>query len=290
MKILLIGKNGQIGREIVKLGSKRNTVIALSKKELDITDWKATKAAISKISPDVVINGSGYHVVSDCENFPEKAFELNTFALKNLSDVCAERKITVVNFSTDKVFDGKKKKPYKETDETNPLQVYGMSKLSGEIVAHNYCDKAITIRTCGVYGGLEGSRAKKGNFVLMIINESKNKKKLEISSEQFASFINAEDLAKITLELLSKKAGNGIYHVVNEGYASWAEFGDAITKIAKLPLTVVPIDRSGSFSSVKIPLFAGLDVSKIKSVGIKVESWQDGLKKYISFLKSQNVL
>ncbi|EKD96532.1 MAG: hypothetical protein ACD_24C00006G0004 [uncultured bacterium] len=290
MKILLIGKNGQIGREILKLGSKKNTVVALSKKELDITNWKSTREVITEVGPEVVINGSGYHVVSDCENFPDKAFELNTFALKNLSDICAERKITVVNFSTDKVFDGKKNKPYKEKDEANPLQVYGMSKLAGEIVAHSYCDKAITIRTCGVYGGLEGSRAKKGNFVLMIINESKNKKSLEISSEQFASFINAEDLARITLELLSKKVDSGIYHVVNEGYASWAEFGDTITKIANLPLTVVPKDRLGSFSSVKIPLFAGLDVSKIKSIGIKVKPWQDGLKEYISFLRSQNVL
>jgi len=97
-------------------------------------------------------------------------------------------------------------------------------------------------------------------------------------------------LARITLELLSKKVDSGIYHVVNEGYASWAEFGDTITKIANLPLTVVPKDRLGSFSSVKIPLFAGLDVSKIKSIGIKVKPWQDGLKEYISFLRSQNVL
>lgn len=290
MKILLIGKNGQIGREIVKLEDKKHTIIPLSKSDLDITDWKATRAAIEFHKPDVVINSSGYHIVSECEDFPDKAFELNTFALKNLSDICAEKKIKIVNYSTDKVFDGIKNKPYTEEDETNPLQVYGMSKAAGEIAAHNYCDQAITIRTCGVYGGLEGSIAKKGNFVLMIINESKKKKSIEISSEQFASFINAEDLARITLELLSPDIKSGIYHVVNEGYASWAEFSKKIVEIAKLPLEVIPVDRSGTYSSVKIPLFAGLDVKKIKSAGIKVEPWQDGLKKYISFLKSQNVL
>lgn len=288
MKILLLGKTGQVGVQVLAIAKKSKIDIkAFTKEELNIADKVKVYKAIEIYKPDVVINASGYHVVSDCELYPDKAFEINTYALKNLAVACRAVNARLVNFSTDKVFDGTKKTPYTENDRPNPIQIYGMSKLAGEIASHNYHSRSFTIRTCGVYGGLTGSRIKRGNFVLYILNEAKTKKTLEISMEQIASFVNAHDLANATLSLLKKNADSGIYHIVNSGYGSWADFAQEIVSIAKLKLKIVPVDRSGVYSDIKIPVFAALDNSKTKALGIDLPDWKDGLKRYIDFLKEK---
>lgn len=285
MKILLFGKTGQIGREIDMLAkNSKHEIVSYSRDEVDVAAYEVVNEAIKKHKPDCVINASGYHMVADCEKNPDKAFEINTYALKNLAVACKLVNARLINFSTDKVFDGKKRTAYREEDRPNPIQVYGMSKLAGELAAHNYYEDCITIRTCGVYGGFTGSRVKKGNFVLYILNEAKTKKTLEISVEQTASFVNANDLARAILKLLELKAEKGIYHIVNTGYDSWANFAKEIVKLSNVKLEIIPVDRSGVYSEIKIPLFAGLDNSKAKNLGIELSPWQDGLKRYLKFL------
>ena len=291
MKILLIGKTGQIGKEIDLLARKaKHEILSCTKNEADIINYVSINKIIKKFKPQAVINASGYHVVSECENNPDEAFEINAYALRNLSIVCNSINARLINFSTDKVFDGKKRTPYIEEDRPNPIQVYGMSKLAGELVSDVYHDDSITIRTCGVYGGLTGSRVKKGNFVLYILNEAKSKKELEISMEQIASFVNASDLAKATLKLLELKAKKGIYHIVNTGYGSWADFAKEIVSLSGVNLKIIPVDRSGIYSDIKIPLFAALDNSKIQKAGVPIASWQDGLERYLRFLSKRKEL
>lgn len=290
MKILLIGKTGQIGREIEKYASDKHEIKAFSRKQLDVENYEKIEKIIDSFKPDCFINASGFHVISECERNPDQAFRINTYAVRKLAEMCTDRNIRLVNFSSDKVFDGRKRTPYVEKDVTNPIQIYGMSKLAGERAIHSYSNRAITIRTCGVYGGYSGSRIKKGNFVLMIIEQSKMKKFLEISSEQIACFINAEDLARTTVELLEKNVEGGIYHVVNEGFGSWAQFAQKIVKLADIQMKIVPIDRSGVFSSIKIPIFAALGIKKIQSKGINMPSWEEGLSRYIKFLRSEKII
>lgn len=286
MKVLLIGKNGQIGRELDTLANKRAyEVYSFERSELDITDYKTVTKMMDELVPNVVINASGYHVMSDCEKYPEKAFEVNAVTLKHLAQICEKKNVKLINFSTDRVFDGMKKTPYIEDDRTHPLQVYGISKLAGEFITHTYNSQSITIRTCGVFGGLTGSSMKKGNFVLYILEQAKKTKSLEISSDQTASFVNAVDLAKATLQLIEKKAEGGIYHLINEGYGTWAAFAREIVKIAKLDLEIVPVDRSGVYSDTRIPLFVPLRNKKAKLLGIVLPTWQDGLRRYITYLQ-----
>jgi dTDP-4-dehydrorhamnose reductase len=290
MKIFIIGKNGQLGSELNRNSKKLgNETFAFGRDNFDVCNYDAVREKIEHINPDVVINTAAYHVVSDCEKYPDKAFVVNTAAQKNLASICREKKIKLVYCSTDKVFDGKSKKPYKETAKPNPIQIYGVSKLAGEIITLNYCPNSLVIRTCGIFGGIHGSRIKGGNFVLYILSQAKTRDKLEISSEQIANFVYADDLAKAILTLLNNKNASGIFNIVNEGYAPWSKFAQEIVKIRKLDLEIVPVNRHGVYSEVPTPVFTALDTSKAVKVGIKLPRWRDSLKRYLDFLKTNGI-
>ncbi|MBI2031230.1 MAG: dTDP-4-dehydrorhamnose reductase [Candidatus Levybacteria bacterium] len=285
MRILLLGKNGQIGAQIERISNiYGHEIHAFSKQELDITNFDRLKKKIDRVRPEIVINTAAYHVVLNCERYPQKAFNINTLAVRNIGDLCSQKKIKFVHFSTSWVFDGDKEGPYVEKDIPNPLQIYGLSKFAGEIASINYNSDTIIIRTCGVFGGQRGSRAKKGNFILYILNEAKNKKTLEISSEQIVSVAYAEDLASGVLELLEKKASSGIYHLVNTGYCSWVKIAQEIVKLRRLNLEIVPVDRKGVFKGIRIPVVSSLKNTSAKSLGVVLPPWRTALIRYLATL------
>lgn len=286
MKILLFGKNGQLGQEIIEASSKfRYNLTAYGHDEVDILNYSQVTDCINRNKPDIIINATAYHVVNDCELYPEKAFAINAIALKNIAELCNKNKIKLVHYSSDYVFDGLKGKPYQEDDIPNPLQIYGLSKFIGEKICLNYHDDSIIIRTCGVYGGKAGSRSKKGNFVLNILKQTEGKKELEVSSEQIVSPTYAHDLAEATLKLISKKPSHGIYHLVNEGYCNWAQFAQEIMKISKRKCRIIPVNRSGQYQGVKKPLFSALSNKKAKSLGVILPTWKEALKNYLFLRK-----
>ncbi len=286
MKILLIGKTGQLGQALAEQANQfKITLKAYGHDELDILQYKQLESKIKKDKPDVVINTSAYHVVPDCDIYPEKAFAVNAIALKNLSELCRKYRVRLVTYSTDYVFDGSKNKPYVEDDRTNPLQMYGLSKLAGEIICLNYHNDSIVIRTNGVYGGIKGSRSKKGNFVLMILNASREKKLLEVSSEQIVNPTYTVDLAEATYKLLKKRVKPGIYHLANEGQCSWAQFAQEIVTINGSKLKIIPVNRKGFSGGVYRPKFSVLKNKKAHAIGIHLPTWQNALKRYITYLQ-----
>jgi dTDP-4-dehydrorhamnose reductase len=285
MKLLLLGKTGQLGNEIsVQAKEFGFEIIAFGREDVDITDHKKVNLLIIKHKPDVVINASAYHVVPECEANPEKAFAVNTLAVKNLADICNTNNIKLVHYSSDYVFDGLKGKPYKEDDRTYPLQVYGISKLAGEFAVLDYSQQNLVIRACYVYSGKSGSRAKKGNFVLTILKQIEGKTELEVASEQIVSPTYAYDLAKATLQLLKKKKSNGLYHLVNEGHCTLAEFAQQIAVYKKQKIKIIPVDRGGMAGSLRRPLFSALKNTRAKKLGVVLPKWQDGLRRYLSIV------
>lgn len=287
MKIFLIGKKGQLGSEILIESKKRgHTIFAYESKDLDITDHELVRKKIVSKKPDVVINTASYHVLVDCEKYPEKLFKINVFATKNMAKVCKDLGARYIDYSSDKVFDGKKRKPYVETDLANPLQMYGLACLGRELVSLNYNNDSIVIRTCGIFGGHKGSRIKGGNFVLYILNQAKIKKELEIASDYEACFANANDLAIATLKLAENKKASGVFHLVNEGSASWADFAKEIVRSAKLDLKIIPVKRGGNYNDVPVPEYGVLKNVKAKKIGVIMPKWEDGLSKYIAYLFS----
>jgi dTDP-4-dehydrorhamnose reductase len=282
MKIFLIGKNGQVGRELdIRAKKFGYDCVSYTKDELDITDSEKIIKKIEKEKPGFVINASAYHVVPDCEAYPEKAFLINSVAVNKLAAICESKNIGLVHFSTDYVFDGLKGSPYGELDKPNPLQMYGISKLAGEYGVLNYCKKRIIIRASYVYGGKKGSRAKKGNFVLNILNQAKEKKELEASSEMIVSPTYAVDLAEATIKLIGTKKAKGIYHLPNDGYCSLAEFSTHIIKYSNLKSKIIPVERGEKNITLHRPLFSALENTRAKKLNIVLPNWKKSLRKYI---------
>lgn len=288
MKIILIGKNGQLGQELLaKFTENSYEVYSFGHEDLDIRDFDKVRAIVEACNPDYVINTSAQHATLDSEKHPKNPFNVNAFAVKNLATLCKEKNIRFITYSSDYVFDGTKG-PYKENDRQSPVQLFGISKYIGEIMALNYNPEAIIIRTCGLYGGLTGSRSKK-NFVLNILDEAKNKEKINVSLEQIVSPTYALDLAIATCRLIEKPIKGGIYNLVNEGYCSWAEFTEEIMRLRGLKIKIAYIDRKGISGGLRRPLFSGLVNVKGKKHGIELPHWKDALKRYLDYLSLNNV-
>lgn len=284
MKVILLGKNGQLGQEIDIQGKKFGHELAsYSHETLDVTNFEKTNRIIKKIKPDIVINATAYHFVPDCEKFPEKAFHINATAVKNLAEVTHELGIPFVHYSTDYVFDGKKGKQYVESDSPSPMQLYAISKVAGENAAIAYNPRSTIIRSSGVYGGKFGSKSKGGNFALNILKE-KNKKYIEVSSEQIVNPTYSKDLAEATYRLLQHKNLSGVYHLVNEGYCSWAQFTTEIMRLVGSKTKVIPVDRSGKSGGARRPLFSALKNTRAVKLGIKLPTWQNAIKRYLTTL------
>ena len=281
MKILLIGKCGQLGSALLKdaleLGHE---VIAPSKNELDITNEETFFNAMKHHRPDVVINTAAMHNVPLCEVEPANAFLVNCIAVKKMAEISNDFNAWFVSFTTDYVFNGEKGDSYSEYDTPFPLQIYGISKLAGEYAALLY-EKSIIIRTCGLYG-LQGATSKGGNFVDKRIKDSKQYKRIEISNDQTISPTYTGDLSKAILQLIvhpSKESG--IYHLVNEGYCTWYEFTREIFNILKIDVELLPVDRKGRTGNMRRPLFSALKNEKAKHFGIKLPHWKNSLYKYL---------
>ena len=286
MNVLVLGKNGQVGQSLVQECKKQGiSYHGLGHDELDITKFQKVKKSILDFAPTIIINTTAFHVVGECEKDPQKAFLINATAVMQLAHFCAEKNIQFVSYSSDYVFDGKKGKPYKENDRQNPLQVYGVSKVAGEYLSLAYNPNTIIIRTAGVYGGKKGSHAKGGNFVINLLCDAKEKKSIEVSSEQVVSTTYAADLAIATLKLLGKNPKGGIYHMVNDGYCSWADFAKQIIKEAGFSTKIIPVDRGGYSSNAHRPVFSALDTTKVSGLGIKLPLWKNAIKRYVAYLQ-----
>jgi len=281
MKILLIGKTGQLGGDILRNGVEHE-IHAHDETTLDITVPDAVRAAIADLRPVVVINTAAFHNVPKCETEPLEAFRVNCVAVRDLAAACNETGCRLVTFSSDYVFGGEKRTPYREDDPPGPLQVYGISRLAGEHAALSTGpDHAVIIRTCGLYG-VSGAASKGGNFVDQRIADAKRGGSLEIGCDQTVSPTWTGDLSRAVLRLIAHPGLRpGIYHLVNEGECTWYEFTKEIYRILRLDIEVRPVDRKGLTGTMRRPLYSALATTKAKTLGITLPHWKEGLVRYL---------
>jgi dTDP-4-dehydrorhamnose reductase len=281
VRILLIGRTGQLGGDLLRNGGG-HSIVAPERSELDITRPEQARAAVAAHRPELMINCAAFHNVPLCEEQPEQAFRVNCIAVRDLASVCRDTGVRFISFSSDYVFGGDKRTPYAETDLPHPLQVYGISRLAGEHAALATApDHAVIIRTCGLYGAA-GARSKGGNFVDGRVAEAKAGKTIEMAMEQTVAPTSTDDLSKAVLALAANPAlAPGIYHLVNEGECSWYELTAAIVQILGLPAKVVPVDRAGRTGSMRRPLYSVLANHKARRLGVALPPWRDALERYL---------
>jgi dTDP-4-dehydrorhamnose reductase len=281
MRILLIGAGGQLGSDLIK-NNPGHEIIAPRRAELDVTRKDAISIILRESKPDWVINTAAFHNVPLCEEQPEQAFRVNCVAVRDLGLACDKHGARLLTFSTDYVFDGEQREPYREDDCPAPLQIYGMSKLAGERMAlAAAAERVVVVRTCGLYGHA-GAASKGGNFVDKRVNDGRTLNALEMSCDQTVCPTSTDDLSKAVYDLLSRiKQGSGIYHLVNEGECTWYEFTKAIYEYLGLAIKLNPVDRGGRTNFMRRPLYSVLANTRASALGVSLPHWKDALKRYL---------
>ncbi|MCL6331922.1 dTDP-4-dehydrorhamnose reductase [Pectobacterium carotovorum subsp. carotovorum] len=274
MKVLLTGSNGQLGRCFQDRLPADWQVWATDTTELDITDYAKVLVAVKEYQPDVIVNAAAYTAVDKAESEPELAALVNKTGPENLARAAKEVSARLVHVSTDYVFDGNATVPYIETDKTNPLGVYGQTKLDGEIAVSSVLPEAIIIRTAWVFSEYGN------NFVKTMLRLAKERDVLGIVADQRGCPTYAGDIAQAIIDLLKQNADGGVYHFSGDKEVAWNEFAEEIFKIAT---TQGKMLRSPSVNHLttdqyptpsKRPLYSHLNGTKIQKLGIKLSNWQ----------------
>ncbi|MGB0892343.1 MAG: dTDP-4-dehydrorhamnose reductase [Flavobacteriaceae bacterium] len=279
--VLVTGSGGQLGqcfRVLSKNCTELNFVFKTSK-ELDIT-LKREIEKVFEAPPNInyVINCAAYTDVDKAESDFTSANKINAIGVKNLAEVCVENKTTLIHFSTDFVFDGTKQQPYTETDSTNPINVYGTSKLKGESFIQDLMTNYFIIRTSWLYSNFGN------NFVKTMLKLGKVKDEISVVDDQIGSPTNAMGLASLILIIIKSKDINyGLYHFSNKGSCSWYEFADEIFQQKKIEIHLKPILSSAYKTLTKRPKYSVLNSSKVeKTFNTEVCEWKEQLKQFFN--------
>ena len=270
MKFLITGARGQLGREFVKtLESKGYEYLALSREELDISDFDKVLKTLQEYRPSLVINCSAYNFVDKAEEEFSKAFAVNTLGIYNLAVACREIGAFMVHYSTDYVFDGTKESPYTEEDKPNPLSKYALSKYFGEEALKNVLEDYLLFRTSWVYG--EGTQ----NFLYKLEQWAKDRDVLRIAVDEFSVPTSTRTIVEVTLKALERGL-RGIYHLVNSDYASRYEWAKEFFRIKGIKKFIYPAYRTDFDLPAERPKFSVMSNVKIcKELGINIREWRE---------------
>lgn len=276
-RILVTGANGQLGQSIKEVSNNYNQLdfVFVSRTELDITNNDLVVSYFNENKFDVVVNCAAYTAVDLAESDIDNARLVNATATKNLAEATAKATIPFIHISTDYVFDGTVSTPRLESDQVNPIGVYGQTKLEGEQLALETNPKTIIIRTAWVY-----SKYAK-NFVKTMLWLFNEKEEIGVINDQIGSPTNAVDLADAIAQILSKdELTYGIYNYSNEGECSWFDFASKIKELTNSSIKINPIPTTSYPTPAKRPAYSLLDKTKIKQTyAIEIPNWEDSLAK-----------
>lgn len=290
MKILLFGKNGQVGWELQRSLAPLGELIAVDRVSAnlcgDLTDLQGISRTISVVKPDVIVNAAAYTAVDKAEAEPDLAHLVNTRAVEVMAMEANRLDAWLVHYSTDYVFNGSGEKPWVETDNPCPINKYGLTKYEGEKAIQRHSQKHLILRTSWVYA------SRGNNFIKTMIRLAQDKDKLSIVSDQVGAPTGADLIADVTalairMALETSKFG-GLYHLAAAGEASWYEYArffltSAINSGMNMnvsPFKIIPIKSIDFPVLAKRPMNSRLNTNLIgETFGIRLPSWQDGVSR-----------
>lgn len=305
MKILVVGPNGQVGREICSTlpnrilsdGAEPETVLA-NRNDLDLVESSKISSFLEQVSPDFIVNASAYTSVDKAESEEDIAFSVNAEAVGEMAKYCLATGCRLIHISTDYVFEGKSNTPYLETDSVGPVGVYGRSKLDGENAIRKEVAQHIILRTSWIFG------ASGNNFVKTMVRLAESKDEFGVVADQFGAPTSARAIAKtiaiITSQLTGAHAKDprwGTYHFSGYPFVSWADFADEIFEQAASRDLIKSRPKVNKIGTVDYPTPAArpansrLDCSKLKSAfGIDPDDWRRSLGEVLDDLKKVKAL
>lgn len=287
-KILLLGKDGQVGWELQRALAPLGILTSLNRSECDLADPAQVQAALEQHEPEVIVNAAAYTAVDNAETEPALAKRINVDAVAELALYAREMGSLLVHYSTDYIFDGSKPEPYVEDDLTNPLSVYGKTKLDGEYKVRDALCRHLIFRTSWVFG------ARGNNFAKTILRLAQERTALNVIDDQIGAPTSAELIADVTAhamrDVLSGRAPGGTYHLAAAGETSWYGYAKFVTDCARaqgLPLALAadglkPIPATEYPLPAKRPQNSRLNTQLLeRSFALKLPSWEAGLTRML---------
>jgi dTDP-4-dehydrorhamnose reductase len=293
MRILVTGKNGQLGQSIHKIvtnNEQNNEFVFAGRDELDFSQNDNITKYFEENNFDVIVNCAAYTAVDKAESEIELANQINHIAIEKIATIAQKNNIKLIHISTDYVFDGGNSQPYIETDKSNPINVYGRTKLAGEqSIQKLMAADAVIVRTSWVYSEYGN------NFVDTMLRLGKERDELSVVSDQTGSPTYATDLAGAILEIIQNKEFNEadqatqVYHYSNADKCSWDKFAKEIFKLADIKCSVNPITTEQYPTPAQRPENTLMNKDKIvKKFGVEIPNWKDSLNTCISLLQKEN--
>lgn len=288
MKILVIGREGQLARGLAEAAGAGLEIVAVGRPQIDLTDARSAADAIARARPGVVVNAAAYTSVDRAESEPDIAMAVNASGAEHVARACAAGAIPLIHLSTDYVFDGNKNQPYLEDDAVGPINAYGRSKLDGEVRVARACPQHLILRTAWVHSPW-GS-----NFVKTMLRLA-GERQIRVVDDVRGSPTYAPHLANLVLALARKIKTDaaaipwGTYHAVSAGDTTWCGFAREVFRCARehgLPAAeVVPIGTADYPTAARRPINSRLDCTKLRrSFALELPDWQEGVRDCVARL------
>jgi dTDP-4-dehydrorhamnose reductase len=279
-RIAVIGATGQLGSDLMRAFADVEPV-GLDHAALDIEDTGSVARVLARLKPTLVINTAAFHNVERCETDAERAFAINAVAVGNLAAQCDEAGIPLAHISTDYVFDGRATEPYPEEAPTNPISVYGLSKLAGELLVSRRGPRHFIIRTSGLYG-LRGSSTKGYTFIERMLTQAAASEKLSVVNDMTFSPSFALHVAT-AIRAIVERGTFGTFHVTNTGQCTWYEFASEIFRQQGLTPDITPVATEAFPTKARRPKFSALRHGAIERLGLPpLPPWQEGVRAYLA--------
>jgi dTDP-4-dehydrorhamnose reductase len=286
VKILITGSGGQVGRSLLAAAPNATQVLTVSHQELDIADGRAVAEYVRSHSPDVIINAAAHTAVDRAESEPDLARAINGDGPRHLAEAARETGARLIHISTDFVFDGAASKPYKPEAATNPLGVYGATKLAGEkAVLETLPDRSVVVRTAWVYA------ATGSNFVRTMLRVMNASGAVRVVADQVGTPTAAGAFAETLWGIVARPEVKGLHHWTDAGVASWYDFAVAIAEegaqlgLVSDQVTVTPIGTADYPTPARRPSYSVLDKSSLMALGLVPAHWRKRLRGVLGEMK-----
>lgn len=274
MKILLTGRDGQVGWELERMLAPLGEIVATGRAQLDLADPDAIRRVVREAKPQVIVNAAAYTAVDKAESEPDLAMRINGDAPGVLAEEAKRLGGLLVHYSTDYVFDGEKGAPYTEDDQPNPINVYGASKLKGERAIRAVGPQHLILRTSWVYA------TRGNNFLLTMLRMAREGKPLRVVNDQIGAPTPAHAVSAATTTMLARPRSAGVFHMTTSGSASWHQFAVEIMEQAGMAVPVTPISAEEFPRRANRPRNSCLSNAKLqRDFGVALPAWREALRR-----------
>jgi dTDP-4-dehydrorhamnose reductase len=282
MKALVTGAAGQLGGAMAARLADRYDVVALTRRELDLTDGASIFRTVVDLRPSVILNCAAYNLVDQAEREPQLALQVNSFAPRALAEAAEQVGATLVHYGTDFVFEGTASRPYEETDPTGPQSVYAVSKLLGDWFAAR-TPAHYVLRVESLFGGATG-----GKSIAKIVAAIEQGEETPVFIDRVVTPSYVEDVVSATLHLVEARAPFGLYHCVNSGETTWERLAEYVAQRLHREARLRRVRVDEVQLPAKRPKYCALSNRKLAAAGFRMPSWQEALDRYLSVMETRS--